>query len=91
MKSAYEIAMEKMLAETRPTRKLSDEEKKRCAEIDKTYGARIAETELLFESRIAEASSADVDGLNKEMASEIARLEEARETEKEKIWEGKDG
>ena len=51
MKSAYELAMER-LSSQEPTRKVSDALKKILAEIDTTYQAKIAERET-FSSRCA--------------------------------------
>jgi hypothetical protein len=42
MKSAYELAMER-LSKTSPTAKLSDKQKKQIAELESKYKAKIAE------------------------------------------------
>ena len=44
MKSAYELAMER-LEQKAPTKKLTDEQKARIAEINSLYGSKIAEKE----------------------------------------------
>jgi len=46
MKTAYELAMER-LASKEPERKLTPEQKKKLAEVDETYRAKIAERETL--------------------------------------------
>lgn len=87
MKSAYEIAMERLQAESGPTRELSDEEKTRIAEIDNQYDAKIAEINVTYTSKIATANPVDAEALNTEMNAEVARAEEKRLSEKDKIWE----
>ena len=92
MKSAYEIAMERMKAEAGETRALSDEEKRQCAEIDSACEAKIAEARLGFDAKLAEAADPGVRSLLQEdMGREIARLEEKRERDKETIWAGPNG
>ena len=54
MKSAYELAMER-LEKSAPTVTLTDEQKAQIAEIDSTYKARIAEKELFLQGKIREA------------------------------------
>jgi len=86
MKSAYELAMERMKAAAGPQKKLTDAQKKRVAEIEKKYTARIAETKLSLDVRIAAAPREERARLQAEVASELARLEEKREAEKEAVW-----
>lgn len=86
MKSAYEIAMEKLNKASGPARKLTDAQKKRIAEIDSAYDARIAEARLTKEPKIATASPADRETLQQELSDDVARLEEQREAEKEAVW-----
>ena len=47
MKSAYELAMER-LAQSQPIVMLTDDQKKKLAEIESTFEARIAEKELFL-------------------------------------------
>lgn len=86
MKSAYEIAMEKLNASSGPVKTLSDEQKEQVAEIDKSCDAKIAETKLAFDEKVAAAPPEKVQELQQRLASELARLEEKRETEKESVW-----
>src|SRR4051812_44072077 len=57
MKSAYELAMERLEKQS-PTAKLTDAQKTELAEIDSTFKARIAERELLLRGEIEKALSA---------------------------------
>lgn len=88
MKSAYELAMER-LAKNQPIVTLNDDQKKQLAEIDSTFRARIAEKELFLKGEIAKAQAAgkfdEVDSLEKQLAAETRRLREDCETKKEKL------
>ncbi len=86
MKSAYEIAMERLRAESGPDKKLSDAQRAEIASIENKYKARIAEANLNFDQRIAAAPHADRAKVQQERVDEIARLESKREAEKESVW-----
>jgi hypothetical protein len=51
MKSAYELAMER-LEKKEPTRKLSENQKEKIAEINSLYGAKIAERETFLQGEM---------------------------------------
>jgi hypothetical protein len=55
MKSAYELAMER-LNKTAPTTKITEEQKKELAELDAKYAAKIAERELFLKGESDKAS-----------------------------------
>ena len=57
MKSAYELAMER-LNKTAPTVKLSASQKKDLAELDSQYTAKIAARELALKDEIAKYTAA---------------------------------
>jgi competence protein ComEC len=90
MKSAYELAMER-LKKSDPAAgpELSAEEKARLAEIDRVFQGRIAEREIFLNQRLAEARAGgqaeEMEKIRQQMVSERARLEEDREAEKNKI------
>ena len=88
MKSAYELAMER-LEKGAPTIKLTDDQKAQIAEIDSQYKARIAEKELFLKDRIREeqikGNPAEVDALEKQLAAELRRLQMDCEEKKEKL------
>jgi hypothetical protein len=87
MKSAYELAMER-LQKTSPSLSLTDEQKKELAEIDSKYQAKIAEKELFLKDQIRKAQTEgkadEIDCLQKQLASETRRLQEECEARKEK-------
>ncbi len=62
--------------------KLSEAQRAELAEIDSLYESRIAERRVFLEGEIRKASPIEVDELRRQLASEIARLEEEREDKK---------
>jgi len=86
MKSAYEIAMERMKAASGPQKKLSDAQKKRVAEIEKKYAAKIAEAKLTLEAKVVGAPHDEREKLQAELVRDVARLEEKLAAEKEAVW-----
>jgi hypothetical protein len=88
MKSAYELAMER-LEKSQPSIALTDEQKKQLAEIDSSSKAKIAEKELFLKDQIQKAQRTgnfeEAEKLEKQLASEIARLREDCEAKKEKL------
>ena len=94
MKSAYELAMER-LAKSDPdaNRPLSAEQKKKLAEIDRVFKGKIAEREIFLKQQLntelAAQKFAEADKVRQQMASEKTRLEEERDEEKELVRRGK--
>jgi hypothetical protein len=86
MKSAYEIAMEKLKAAGGSQKTLTDPQTKRVAEIEKKYAARIAETKLSLGQRVAAAKREDRAALQEQLVNDVKRLEEKREAEKDAVW-----
>jgi hypothetical protein len=88
MKSAYELAMER-LEKASPSISLTEDQKREIAEIDSAYRAKIAEQELFLRDQIRKAQSAgnleEVESLEKQLTSEIRRLREDCEAKKEKL------
>lgn len=94
MKSAYELAMER-LAKSDPDagRPLTPEQKSRLAEIDTVWKGKIAEREIFLQQRLetalGEGKYDEAEQIRTQMKSERARLEEEREDEKERVRRGK--
>lgn len=88
MKSAYELAMER-LEKSSPSIALTEEQKKEIAEVDSVCRAKIAEKELFLKGQIRKAQAADkfeeAESLEKQLSSEIRRLQEECEAKKEKL------
>src|SRR4029079_5493191 len=88
MKSAYELAMER-LQKASPSPSLTDEQKKELAEMDSKYQAKIAEKELFLKDQIRKAQTEgkadDIDSIQKQLVSEVVRLQEECEAKKETL------
>jgi len=92
MKSAYELAMER-LNKTSPTIKLTAEQKKEIAELESKYAAKIAERELFINDEIEKAASKsefdEIEKLQKQLVSDRKTLRAELEEKKEKLREAK--
>jgi hypothetical protein len=88
MKSAYELAMER-LNKNSPTVKLSDEQKKRLADLESQCSAKIAERELFLKGEITKVvNSGDYEAmeqLEKQLVSERKSIRADFEEKKEKV------
>lgn len=93
MKSAYELAMERLAKSDPAAAPLTAEQKARLAEIDRVYKGKFAEREIFLKKQIEEALSAqkfeEVDKIKQQLANERARIEEEKEAEKERVRRGK--
>ena len=86
MKSAYELAMER-LSKQSPTVKISADQKKKLAEIDSKYAAKLAEREIFLKDEMGKAAAKGdweaVQQLEKQIVSEKksinAELEEKKD------------
>lgn len=92
MKSAYELAMER-LNKTAPTVKLSDVQKKELAELDSEYTAKIAAREIALKEEIAKyAASGDPEKeelARQQLTTDRKKLQSDLEDKKERIRAGK--
>ncbi len=88
MKSAYELAMER-LSKADPVRKLTAEQKQKLAELDSIYTAKLAERELFLKGELEKAMGAGdeeaCDQLRRQIASERRVIEAQREEKKEQV------
>ena len=92
MKSAYELAMER-LAKSEPAAKpLTPVQKERLAEVDRVHQGKLAEREIFLKKQLNDAFAAqnaeDVAKIKQQLGSERARIEEERETAKERVRRG---
>lgn len=91
MKSAYELAMERLQKQS-PARTLSDAQKAELSEIDTTAKAKVAEQELFLRDKIAGAAAEgkyeEAAQLEQQLAREIRRINEDAEAKKEKVRSG---
>jgi hypothetical protein len=94
MKSAYDLAMEKLAAKLPPSGPtLTRGQKVKLAKLDDLYKAKTAERELDLKPRIAAAQGkGDTEAaqkLEEILRAEIAKLHTKLEEEKEKVRRGK--
>ncbi len=90
MKSAYELAMERLKKQdSRSSRPPTEGQKKKLAEADALYRSKIAEKELFLKPKIEQAKfgedAAALESLEKQLRDEVRSLREEMEREKEKI------
>ena len=88
MKSAYELAMER-LEKQAPVAKVTDEQRTALAEIDQTYKAKIAEREVFLQSQVQKAATSgdlmEVENIRLQLSREVRRLQEECEAKKAKL------
>lgn len=94
MKSAYELAMERLSkSDPQSSKSLSKVQRDRLSEIDRVFLGKIAEREIFLKQRLEQALSGrdadEADKIRKQIASERARLDEEREAEKDAVRSGK--
>ncbi len=91
MKSAYELAMER-LNKNAPMPKLTNEQKKQLAELDSKYAAKIAEREIFLKGELAKAADkGDAEAyeqLEKQLVSARKTLQAELEDKKEQVRKG---
>ena len=90
MKSAYELAMERLrLSDPDAAAPLTPEQKERLAEIDRVYQGKTAEQKIFLKKQLNDLLAAsnweEAEKVKKQLASEKARLAEEKEAEKEKV------
>ncbi len=91
MKSAYELAMERLQKQA-PEVKLTDAQRAKLGELDVLYKAKRAEREVFLRGEIAKAEARGdgeaLESLQKQLAHDLRRIEEELETKKEKVRSG---
>ena len=91
MKSAYELAMERLQKQA-PETKLTAAQKKEISEIDQRYKAKRAERELFLNGEIAKAEASGdyeaLEQLRKQLGMDLRRIDGDCEEQKEKVRKG---
>ena len=93
MKSAYELAMERLNAESpNENAPLTEEQKDELADLDNKYNAKVAERKIAHEKRIAEANATgdfqDLAKAQEELRIDLDHIESDRETAKDRVRTG---
>jgi hypothetical protein len=93
MKSAYELAMERLAKAEPAEQPLTTAQKNRLAEIDRVYKGKVAEREIFLKQQLdtalGEQKFDEADKIRKQIAGEKARLDEERDAEKEQVRRAK--
>jgi len=84
MKSAYELAMER-LTQSSPTLKLSAQQKQELAELDSEYAAKIAAREIALQGEMARAEGDAAAALREQLAADRRKLQADLEDKKERV------
>lgn len=88
MKTAYELAMER-LGRQSPAVTLTDDQKREIAELESRYKARLAERELAADTEIANAEAAGdaeaADQARRQLAAERRKFQEELERKKDDV------
>jgi len=91
MKSAYELAMERLEKQS-PTHKLSERQKTEIADIDATLRAKIAEREVFLRGELEKARASgdetEAQKIEDQLARDLRRLNNDAEAKKEKVRKG---
>jgi len=91
MKSAYELAMER-LEKNAPSQKLTDVQKAEIAEIESLCRSKIAERELFLRGEIEKNQAAgqldEVVKIEEQLARDVRRLSSEAEEKKERVRAG---
>ena len=92
MKTAYELAMER-LSKASPSVKLTDEQKKQLAELESQSSAKIAQRELLLQEEIAKAvdrgDQEAITQLEKQLVSDRKSIRAEFEEKKDRVRQKK--
>ena len=92
MKSAYELAMERLSKQSPPV-KLTEQQKEQIAELESKYKAKIAEREIALKDQITAASGAGdfekMEKLENELARERRKFQAEMEEKKDQVRQAK--
>ncbi len=88
MKSAYELAMER-LNRSSPITKTTDEQKKQLAELDAQYAAKVAEREIFLKGEVDKAAGKGdweaMEQFQQQLARDRKSLQAELEEKKEQV------
>ena len=92
LKSSFDLAMERLTGREGQGKSLSDQQKKAIAEAERKAKAKVAELEIMLQSRLAQAGD-DMEKAEKIKSNhqhEITKIREKAEEEKERIRQERD-
>ncbi len=89
MKTAYELAMERLNKTAAPNPKLTAAQKKELGELDSRYAAKAAEREIFIKGELAKAAAKGdweaMEQLEKQLSSDRKSFQAELEEKKEKV------
>lgn len=89
MKSAYELAMERLNSEDPQEKTLTDEQKLALSEIDEKYRAKAAEREIFLEQKLGDTISKgemqEAEAIRRQISNEKNRIKDECEAAKDKV------
>jgi hypothetical protein len=90
MKSAYELAMER-LNKSAPSTKLTATQKRELAELDSVYAAKIAGREITLKNELAQVAGdfQKAEALREQLVTERKNLQAELEGKKERVRQNK--
>lgn len=92
LKSAFDLAMERLEKKDGRLAALSDEQKKALAEIDRQAQAKVAEIEILMAKSLAQAREKDdpdeMKKIEEQKNAAMAKVRAAAEADKDRIRKG---
>ena len=93
MKTAYELAMERLNKSSPAPAKLTDEQKKRLADLDAEYKAKIADREIFLRGELEKAAGKGDAEAFEQLQAELVRdrktLQAELEEKKDQVRQGK--
>ena len=89
MKSAYELAMERLERESPDAcAPLSEGKKRELAEIDRIYDAKLAEREVFLQGKLKAANHQEVEAIREQIRLERDKINTEREAKKDRVRRG---
>ncbi|MCX7010181.1 MAG: hypothetical protein NTY53_23575 [Kiritimatiellaeota bacterium] len=93
MKSAFDLAMERLEKRDGKLAPLSLEQKKAIAEVDNKAKAKTAEVEIMFQQKLQDAFTGgkpeEIEEVERQKRSEIDRIRRHAEEDKDRIRQGR--
>ena len=91
MKSAYELAMERLQAEQGNGPALTDAQRDEIAELEAKHKSAVAEAEIMMQQKVVEAQMKQDFGalatLSEHHAQDVARLDRKLEEDRKRVWD----
>ena len=91
MKSAYELAMERLQASQGSEPELTDAQREEIADLEAKHKSAVAEAEIMMQTKLVEAQAKQdyeaLVSLSENHAQEVARLDRKLEEDRQRVWD----